>query len=136
MDSNTYLIVKEVLYANNANIIVYIKNKIGEVIELLQDNSKNVVAINLLKQITITLNSIIENINDNSDKLNSVLRNIDNMDNKINNMNNKFDELIEKKNYGTLINSFRKYVGQIKNGMKDGKGIYYFEHGKCKGDRD
>ena len=78
---DTYSIVKDILSTNNTNMVVDIKNKIDDIIKLLYDNNKNKIAINLLKQITITMNSIIKNINDNSDKLNTLLKN---MDNKIN----------------------------------------------------
>ena len=124
-----YTIVIDVLSKNNSNSVVDIRNKINDIIQLLHDNNKNKIAINLLKQITITMDLIIKTIGDNSSRLITLLKNLDNIKNQINSMNSKFEKLIKNRNYGTKYYGDAKYVGELKNGIREGKGVLYLNDG-------
>ena len=130
---DTYSIIKDVMSTSNANIVVDIKNKIEDIILLLYENNKNKIAINLLKNITIMINTIIKNINDNSCKLNTILKNMSNMNTQINIINNKIDKITENKGIKNL--STATYVGELKNGIREGKWVLYYNSGdKYEGD--
>ena len=53
-----------------------------------------------------------------------------------NNLNKKSLTLIEKKNYKLFYPNGEFYIGEILNGLKNGKGIEYYKNGKIKYDGD
>ena len=57
-----YSIFKDIPPINNAKMVVDIKNKIDNIFQLLYEINKNKITINLLKRITLTINSFIKNI--------------------------------------------------------------------------
>ena len=133
MEDDTCSIIRDILSTNNVNMIIDIKNQIDDIIQALYDNSKNKIAIRSLKQITKEMDSIIKNINDNSDKLN--VNNICDTNNQINHINNnktiknEFDELVKKKIPGIKNYYYGEYFGEIKNETAEGKGIIYLKNG-------
>ena len=110
------------LILSNNNIkdnIIGIKAQIENII-----NSKNssVNLINIqLKNINIVLNTINEDINKNNEKLKKLLKE----NNEVLNGNlNEITNTIEQIKYDD-----GKYVGQIVNGKKEGKGIRFWDDG-------
>ena len=91
----SYAMVKDILSTNNTYMVTNIQQKIDDVMELLKDNTKNSIAINLLKEVSISMNSIVSKNNDISDKLNALLK--------------KMGE--NMKTYGTKNYDDGKYIG-------------------------
>ena len=97
---------------------------------------------NSLLEIIQQLKNIIEDINNKKPK-DSLIKNIKDLIKSTNQIieNNKANTLSMKKNFDNLIteNNFNihriqiypdgKYIGEFKNGMRDGKGIFYFNDG-------
>ena len=84
--------------------------------------------INDLKY-TNNINFVIKNIEDLIKSSNQIIE-----DNKINliSMQKNFNEFISSNNFNihkTQIYPDGKYIGEFKNGMRDGKGIFYFNDG-------
>ena len=124
-----YSIIKDKISMNNESIIVDVKIKVDEIIQLLCDNKPNNVIISQLKNII----TIISNNQLKLDKL------INDMMIKINNINYNIKQLINSNSnstYGTKIYDKQredflngKYVGEFKNGLRDGKGVFYRNDG-------
>ena len=69
-------------------------------------------------------------MNENKNNINYLGNKIDNLSNKINN----FQQFKNNNNNDIKINTIKncnngKYIGEIKNGIGDGKGIFYFNNG-------
>jgi len=113
--------IDDIILSNNniKDTINGTKFIIDNIIKLSTDNNISIE----LKNINILLNTINEDINKNNEKL-KILLNESNviLNNKLNEINN------------TIINKEIKYddgryVGQIVNGKREGKGIYYWNDG-------
>ena len=111
---NTEKIDEIILINNNIkDIINGIKFTIDNIIKLSKDNNISF----QLKNINIIVNTINEDINKNNEKLKKLL-----------NENNKLNEINEVLNKEIKYDNGR-YVGQVVNDKKEGKGIYYYNDG-------
>ena len=100
--------------SNSNNIL----NEIAYDLQQLIKNSKDQIIIKTLGGIINKINNIIE---ENK-------KNVELIRNDINKINDKIDELLTTHNK-ELKNEKGKYVGEIKNGKREGKGIFYFKNG-------
>ena len=111
---NTEKIDEIILINNNIkDIINEIKFTIDNIIKLSKDNNISF----QLKNINIIVNTINEDINKNNEKLKKLL-----------DENNKLNEINEVLNKEIKYDNGR-YVGQVVNDKKEGKGIYYWNDG-------
>ena len=89
----------------------------SELLQLKKD-SKDDIIIKRLGSIINKINNIIE---ENK-------KNVELIRNDINKINDKIDDLLINHNK-ELKNEKGKYIGEIKNGKREGKGIFYFKDG-------
>ena len=106
---------------NIQDIINGIKFNIKNIIKLSTNNSINI----QLKNINVLFNNINEDINKNVEKLKTLLNE------SINILENKFKniKLNDKINKEELKYNDGRYIGEVVNGKKEGKGIYYYNDG-------
>ena len=117
---NTEKIDNIILSNNNIkDIINGIKFNIDNIIKLSTDTTITI----QLKSINLLLNSMNEDINKNNEKLKNLLKeNNIVLNNKLNEINNTIINKEIKYDNG-------RYVGQVVNDKREGKGIYYFNDG-------
>ena len=116
------------LNTENIDDIILINNNIKDIINGIKFTIDNIIKLSInnnisfqLKNINIILDTINENMNKNNEKLKNLLNeNNEVINNKLNEINNSIKEI--KYDNG-------RYVGQIVNGKKEGKGIYYWTDG-------
>ena len=108
------------IYSNNNNILLEIINDLNKVI----NNSKDDLSIKILGNVINKINYII---NENKKNL-QLLRN--DISSLYNQMNKRFDELkinnINKQEIKTIDG---KYIGEVVNGLAEGKGTFYGDNG-------
>ena len=110
MDQN-FLNLNEKIYSNN-NILLEIVNDLQKLI----NNAKDDLIIKTLGNIINKMNYII---NENK-------KNLESIRNDINILIHKFDNLnINTKNKQELKLHYGKFVGEVVNGLAEGKGIWY-----------
>ena len=111
------------------NIIIS-NNKIKETINGIKFQLENIINIKnisindiniQLKNINIVLNSIHEDIKINNEKLKNILNDY--------NINEQFKTLNINKNIQIKTYDNGRYEGQLINGKKEGKGIFYYNSG-------
>ena len=114
--------------SNNNNILLEIINDLNKLMNYSKDN----LIIKALGNIIKKMNYII-----NKNK-----KNLELIRNDINQLNNKFDELKINitKNNKELKYDNKRYIGQVVNGLPEGKGIAYYNivniyEGYCKKDK-
>ena len=100
--------------SNSNNILIEVVSELQQLIK----NSKDKMIIKTLGGIINKMNNIIE---ENK-------KNVELIRNDIKQINDKIDELLTTHNK-VLKNEKGKYVGEIKNGKREGKGIFYFKNG-------
>ena len=116
MEQNIFKL-NDKIYLNNNNILLEI---IKDLNDLINSSHENLIIISL-KNVVTKINGII---NENKKNLELIRNDILSLYNQ---MNKRFDEL--KINEQELKYEDGKYIGQINNGLKEGKGIYYFNNG-------
>ena len=105
------------IYSNNNNIMLEIINELNQLRNYSQDNL-------IISKLGNIINKINYIINENK-------KNLELIRNDISSLNQKFDKLNINNN---IINKEIKYdngryVGQVVNGLAEGKGIYYYKSG-------
>ena len=111
------------IYSNNNNILLEIINELNQLRNYSQDNL-------IISKLGNIINKINYIINENK-------KNLELIRNDISSLNQKFDKLSINNN---IINKEIKYkdgryVGQVVNGLREGKGILYGDNGdKYEGD--
>ena len=118
---------------NNSNILIQISNTLENIVNNLSNDGQRSAIIKQIKNIIIILNKIN---NDNQKYINLVRKDIKSLENNISlNFNKLFKhkEIPTKNNdYITVTENYEggdKYIGQMKNGFRNGKGIYYYKNG-------
>ena len=108
------------IYSNNNNLLLEIINDLNQVI----NNSKEDLSIKILGNVINKINYII---NENKKNLQLLRNEISSLCNQI---NKRFDKLeINNINKQELKINNGKYIGQIVNGLREGKGIMYWNEG-------
>ena len=116
MENNLFNLNNKI-YSNNNNIMLEIINELNQLRNYSQDNL-------IVSKLGNIINKINYIINENK-------KNLELIRNDISSLNQKFDKLNINNN---IINKEIKYnngryVGQVVNGLKEGKGIYYYNNG-------
>ena len=101
------------IYSNSYDSLLQIIKQLS----LLMEESKEKSTIKILDDIIDSLNNIT---NENKTNLDLMKKNINELCNKSDQLNINNKEIKENKG---------EYIGQIINGLKNGKGIYYFGNG-------
>ena len=121
MEQNIFDLNKKI-YSNNNNILLEIVNDLQKLI----NNAKDDLIIKTLGNIINKMNYII---NENK-------KNLESIRNDINILIHKFDNLnINTKNKQELKLHYGRYVGEVVNGLAEGKGIWYGTEGIRAGNR-
>ena len=114
------------IYSNNNNLLLDIINDLQQIINDTHDNL-------IIKRIGDIINKMNFIINDNKKNTQLIINHISSLENKMNGLNKKFDQLNINNNQlnNQIVNytNGNRYVGQIINGLREGKGTYYFNNG-------
>ena len=139
-------ILKDVVKFNNPNVIADVKKKVDAVIKDL-DKDPKYDPKPTLKSVSQTLGVVVNNTNVSNQKLNGLIKtinaeiaNLKNISQNIQNisdnmiiLNDKFDQMNsvsgKKSVLGTEEYENGRYFGELKEGKKDGKGVYYYNNG-------
>ena len=111
------------IYSNNNNLLLGIVNDLQQVINSSNEN----IVIKRISDIIIKMNNIIIENKKNTELIINYITNLQNQ------MNQNFKEL---KNNNNQVKKFKngKYIGQVINGLKEGKGIYYQNNDRYEGE--
>jgi len=109
------------IYSNNNNLLLGIINDLQQINNITNDN----LVIKRIGDIIIKMNFII---NENKKNTDLIINHISLLQNQ---MNKKFDELKFNQIESQQINNDNgdKYIGQVVNGLPEGKGILYLNNG-------
>ena len=114
------------IYTNNNNLLLGIINDLQQIINNINDNL-------IIKRIGDIINKMNFIINDNKKNTELIINHISSLENRI---NKQFAQLnINSFNNNQLNNQVinypdgSRYVGQIINGLREGKGILYWNNG-------
>ena len=139
-------ILKDVVKFNNPNVLVDLRKKVDSIITDL-DKDQKFDPKPTLKSISQTLGVVINNTNVSNQKLNALIKtindelanlkniskNIQNINNNMNALNAKFDKMNSGNSQNSVLGTEEyengRYFGELKNGKKDGKGVYYYNNG-------
>ena len=117
-DENSFMINNKI-YSNNNNILINIVKELENISNNLYYNTKLNKIIEQIRNIIILINKVI---NDNKNNINLIRNDIYNLQKIIINNNNNYIN-------DTKIYKDGKYIGQLKNNLRDGKGIMYYNNG-------
>ena len=123
-------------YSNNNENLQRIINKINDTITDLNQNKQIDIIIGRLKDVIMLINKVLI---DNKKNFEQIIEEINKMNQ---NINNQFDELKKIHNNNVTTRIYKegtdydgKYIGEMKNGLRDGRGIMIFNFGdKYEGD--
>ena len=118
MESGIFNLNNKIYYSYN-NILFEIINDLYQLQKYIHDN----LIIQRLGNIITKMNYII---NENKKNVELIRNDISTLYNKL---NKRFDELNINNNIKELKYDNGRYVGQFVNGLKEGKGIYYYNSG-------
>ena len=106
------------MYSNNNNLLLGIINELQQIMNYSNDN----IIIKRISDIIIKMNFII---NDNKKNTELIIKHINNLQNQ---MIQNFNKL-QNNNKQEIKYNDGKYIGQVINGIRDGKGIFYGNNG-------
>ena len=118
MESGIFNLNNKIYYSYN-NILLEIINDLYQLQKYIHDN----LIIQRLGNIITKMNYII---NENKKNVELIRNDISTLYNKL---NKRFDELNINNNIKEIKYDNGRYVGQFVNGLKEGKGIYYYNSG-------
>ena len=118
MDKDTFILNNHI-YSNNNNILLGIINDLQQIINYSHDN----LTIKRISDIIIKMNFII---NENKKNMELIINHFSNLENKINHLLKQKSDINNHQEL-KLVNG--RYVGQVVNGLREGKGIMYFNNG-------
>ena len=129
MNQDTFSLNNKV-YSNNNNLLFGIINDLQQVINNTNDN----LIIKRIGDIITKMNFIINENRKNTqlimDQFASLQNQLAQVQNQLAQMNKKFDELkINNINNQEIRYKNGRYVGQVVNGLREGKGIIYWNDG-------
>jgi len=118
MDKDTFTLNNHI-YSNNNNILLGIINDLQQIINYSHDN----LTIKRISDIIIKMNFII---NENKKNMELIMNQFSKLENK---MNQLLSQKSDINNHQELKGDNGRYVGQVVNGLREGKGIYYYNNG-------
>ena len=110
-----------IIYLNNNNILLEIVNDLHQLMNYTKDN----LIIKTLGNIIIKMNNMI---NENMKNTELIRNDISKIYTQMKQLNNKFNKVKINDNKELQCKNGR-YVGQVVNGLREGKGIYYVNNG-------
>ena len=119
MDKDTFILNNHI-YSNNNNILLGIINDLQQIINYSHDN----LTIKRISDIIIKMNFII---NENKKNMELIMNQFSKLENKINQLLN---QKLDINNHQELKDDYGRYVGQVVNGLREGKGIFYWNTGE------
>jgi len=120
MDKDTFTLNNQT-YSNNNNILLRIINELQQIINSSHEN----VTIKIISDVIIKMNFII---NENKKNRELIMNQFTLLENQISLLNQKFD-INNINNQQEIKRSIGRYVGQVVNGLPEGKGIDYLFNG-------
>ena len=124
-NQDTFILNNKV-YSNNNNILLDVINKLENIINDLNNNKQINIIIKQIRNIIIIMNKVVDENKRNNEKIREDIKNLHN------DTIEKFQTLNINNNncaYETVVYNNGKYIGETKNGLKEGKGIYYYNNG-------
>ena len=131
------------IYSNNNNLLIEIINDLNQLMNYYKDNLSIKILGNIINKINYIINENKKNLqllrNDISSLCNQINKRFDKLE--INNINKQELKCIDGKYIGQVVNGIRegkgtwygfngdRYEGEWKNDKKEGKGIYYYSNG-------
>ncbi len=108
-------------YSNNNNILLQIINDLNQLMYSIHDNI-------IIKRISDIINKINYIVNENKKNFELIRNDITLLYNQ---MNKRFDELKINNKINNQEIKFKdgRYIGEVVNGIREGKGIYYYNNG-------
>ena len=124
MDKDTFILNNQT-YSNNNNILLGIINDLNQIINSSHEN----LTIKRISDIIIKMNFII---NENKKNMELIMNQFSKLENQIQQLNQKMN--INYINSHQELKGIKnghnwRYVGQAVNGLREGKGICYFDNG-------
>ena len=116
MDKDTFTLNNQT-YSNNNNILLGIINELQQIANSSHEN----LTIKIISDIIIKMNFII---NENRKNMRLIMNQL-----------NKFEQFSQNLNINNINNQQElklengRYIGQVVNGLREGKGIYYVNNG-------
>ena len=124
MDKDTFTLNNQT-YSNNNNILLGIIYELNQIANSSHEN----LTIKRISDVIIKMNFII---NENRKTRELIMNQFSNLETKLEQLSKKFD-INNKSNYQELKGIKNghnwRYVGQVVNGLREGKGICYWENG-------
>ena len=120
MDKDTFTLNNQT-YSNNNNILLGIINDLNQISNSSHEN----LTIKRISDVIIKMNFII---NENKKNHESIMNQFTLLQNQINQLSKKFD-INNINNQQELKGKNWRYVGQVVNGLREGKGIEYYNDG-------
>ena len=120
MDQNTFDLNNQT-YANNNNILLGIINELQQII----NSSREDLTIKRISDIIIKMNFFY---NENKKYYESIMNQFANLENELNQLKQNF-KINDINNQKELELENGRYVGQVVNGLREGKGIEYYNDG-------
>ena len=125
MDKDTFTLNNQT-YSNNNNILLGIINELHQIANSSHEN----LTIKRISDVIIKMNFII---NENKKTRELIMNQFTLLQNQINQLSKKFDiNNINNQQELKYVNG--RYVGQVVNGLKEGKGIFYWKNDRYEGD--
>ena len=126
METQNIFTLNNKIYSNNNNILL---NVIAQLQNIIND-SKNDININRIKDIIIILNNIIKQNEKNTKEIIDYISKLDtNINKNLNDIKNNINNINNKNNEQNKIYEDRRYIGQMIDGIREGKGIMYYNDG-------
>ena len=124
MDNPDIFILKNKAFENNNKILFDLIKKLNNIINELYNNKPINIITKQIKNIIIIMNKIANENHKNNEEIRKDIKNLHkDMIANFQNLNN--NNLI----YKTKIYKYGKYIGETKNGLREGKGIMYYNDG-------
>ena len=120
MDKDTFTLNNQT-YSNNNNILLGIINELQQISNSSHEN----LTIKRISDVIIKMNFII---NENKKTRELIMNQFTLLQNQINQLSKKFD-INNINNQQELKGENWRYVGQVVNGLREGKGIVYYNDG-------
>ena len=137
------------IYSNNNNLLLEIINDLNQLMNYYRDNLSIKILGNVINKINYIINENKKNLqllrNDISSMCNQINKRFDKLE--INNINKQELKFNDGKYIGEVVNGLAegkgtwygfngsRYEGEWRNNKKEGKGIYYYNNVPWKGDR-
>ena len=123
MDNGNIFNLNNNAYSNNNDILLEVVQKLENIVTDLNKSNEMDIIINRIKDIIIIVNKVITENQKNIELIRKDIKELNT------NMSENFNKLKSNNKDDNLKDSELKYEGSLKDNMKEGKGILYFDDG-------